>query len=92
MLRGMNSTSTQQYESVAFFGSYTTLKATAASTNGQLCMTDNVAPRGVGSPLHIHHDEDEWFYVLEGELTIWCDGKTVLVSFVRGRWAGMAFP
>ena len=73
-------TSTQQYESYAFFGSLTTLKATAASTNGQLCMTDNRAPRGVGSPLHIHHREDEWFYVLEGELTIWCDGKTVVAG------------
>ena len=76
----MNSTSTLQYESYAFFGSYTTLKATAASTNGQLCMTDHVAPRGVGSPLHIHNNEDEWFYVLEGELTIWCDGTTIVAG------------
>ncbi len=35
-----------------------------------------VAPHGWGSPLHVHHREDEWFYVLEGELTIWVDGET----------------
>jgi mannose-6-phosphate isomerase-like protein (cupin superfamily) len=76
-----SSTSTQQkYESYAFFGSLITLKATAASTGGQMLVTDNLAPRGTGSPLHIHHNEDEWFYVLEGELTIWCDGKVVVAG------------
>jgi quercetin dioxygenase-like cupin family protein len=27
-------------------------------------------PRGTGPPLHLHHNEDETFYVLEGEVTI----------------------
>jgi len=27
-------------------------------------------PRGSGPPLHLHHHEDESFYVLEGEVTI----------------------
>jgi mannose-6-phosphate isomerase-like protein (cupin superfamily) len=43
--------------------------------------------QGFGSPLHNHHDEDEWFYVLEGELTIWVDGTTVVApagSFAYG--------
>ena len=26
-------------------------------------------PRGTGPPLHLHHNEDETFYILEGELT-----------------------
>jgi quercetin dioxygenase-like cupin family protein len=81
MLRGMNSTTTtQQYETIAFFGAHTTLRATGADTGGRLCMTESVAPRGTGSPLHIHHNEDEWFYVLEGELTIWCDGTTIVAG------------
>jgi hypothetical protein len=25
----------------------------------------------------VHHNEDEWFYVLEGELTIWVDGEVI---------------
>ena len=28
-------------------------------------------PEGLGSPWHVHPEEDEWFYVLEGELTFW---------------------
>jgi uncharacterized cupin superfamily protein len=29
----------------------------------------------MGSPLHIHHREDEWFYVIEGELTLCVGGQ-----------------
>ena len=50
-------------------------------------VTEQTAPRGAGSPLHVHHNEDEWFYVLEGELTIWVAGQTVVAaagSFVFG--------
>ena len=28
-------------------------------------------PEGDEPPLHVHHDEDEAFYVLSGELTLW---------------------
>ena len=83
----MNSTTSQQYEQVAFFGALTTLKATSESTGGQMLVLDQVAPRGVGSPLHVHHREDEWFYVLEGELTVWLDGETIVAGpgdFVYG--------
>ncbi|MCG6955245.1 MAG: cupin domain-containing protein [Gemmatimonadetes bacterium] len=30
-----------------------------------------VVPEGVGSPWHVHPEQDEWFYVLEGEITFW---------------------
>jgi quercetin dioxygenase-like cupin family protein len=73
----MNSTLTAQYESYAFFGALTILKATRETTDGKLFLIEHVAPRGTGSPLHVHHREDEWFYVLEGELTIWLDGRVV---------------
>jgi hypothetical protein len=37
--------------------------------------------------MHVHAREDEWFYVLEGELTFWVDGRVVVApagSFVLG--------
>lgn len=70
-------------EHLWFFGGLTTIKA--ASDN--VMVTEQTAPRGSGSPLHVHHNEDEWFYVLEGELTIWVDGETHVApagSFVYG--------
>src|SRR5207247_2889369 len=39
------------------------------------------------SPLHVHHNEDEWFYVTEGELTFWVGGQLTDApegSFVYG--------
>ena len=74
-------------EHLWFFGGLTTIKADGAETGGRVMVTEQLAPRGSGSPLHVHHNEDEWFYVLEGELTIWVDGQTIVApagAFVFG--------
>src|ERR1700744_6658670 len=62
-------------EHLWFFGGLTTIKAASDA----VMVTEQSAPRGSGLPLHIHHNEDEWFYVLEGELTIWLDGEIHVV-------------
>ena len=64
-------------DSYWFFGTLLTLKATGDDTDGRVMGPENLAPRGAGSPLHVHHNEDEWFYVLEGELRLWVGGTTV---------------
>jgi mannose-6-phosphate isomerase-like protein (cupin superfamily) len=91
------STTTQTTEPIALgpgqgearwaFGGLAILKATSETTDGSLFLTEQLAPRGAGSPLHVHHREDEWFYVLEGELTFWVGGKIIDApagSFVYG--------
>ena len=70
-----------------FLGALSTIKASAETTAGRVAITENWAPRGHGSPLHVHHNEDEWFYVLSGELTFWVDGQLTTAtagSFVYG--------
>jgi quercetin dioxygenase-like cupin family protein len=64
-------------EALWFLGTLLTLKSTAESTGGTVAVTENLAPRGAGSPLHVHHNEDEWFYVIEGELTFWVGGEVI---------------
>jgi quercetin dioxygenase-like cupin family protein len=74
-------------EALWFLGGLTTIKATGAETGGRVTVTEGLAARGFGSPLHVHHREDEWFYVLEGELTLWVGGDTIVApagSFVFG--------
>jgi quercetin dioxygenase-like cupin family protein len=74
-------------EALWFLGVLATIKATAESTNGRVAVIEHLAPRGSGSPLHVHHNEDEWFYVTEGELTFWVGGRTIVAgagSFVYG--------
>lgn len=70
-----------------FLGGLSNIKSSGETTGGRVAVTENWAPRGYGSPLHVHHREDEWFYVLSGELTVWIDGKSVIAregSFVYG--------
>ena len=44
-----------------------TLKLTADQTGGKFAMAESGIPPGGGPPPHIHHREDELFYILEGE-------------------------
>ena len=74
-------------EHLWFFGGLTTIKADGAETGGRVMVTEQLGPRGSGSPLHVHRNEDEWFYVLSGELTFWVDGQVTRAtegSFVFG--------
>jgi len=74
-------------EHLWFFGGLTTIKADGDATDGRVLVTEQLAPRGSGSPLHVHHNEDEWFYVTEGELTFWVGGHVITApggSFVFG--------
>jgi quercetin dioxygenase-like cupin family protein len=43
---------------------------TSKETNGQLGVFEQLLDRNGAPPLHIHHREDEAFYVLEGDLTV----------------------
>jgi quercetin dioxygenase-like cupin family protein len=54
-------------------------------TNDQLSVVQNVLPPGFGPPLH-HHDFDETFYVLEGEIVFEVDGERI-----TGRAGELAF-
>src|SRR5207244_11385937 len=74
-------------ESLWFLGILATIKASSETTGGRVAVIDHLAPQGAGSPLHLHHNEDEWFYVTEGELTFWVGGQVIKAatgSFVYG--------
>jgi quercetin dioxygenase-like cupin family protein len=64
-------------ESRWFLGSHVSIKASAETTAGRVAVIEHLSPRGSGSPLHIHHREDEWFYVIGGELTLWVGGQVI---------------
>ncbi len=65
------------------------LKASQRSTGGALSVFE--ASIDAGPPLHIHEQEDECFYALDGELSVRCGGdafQAAAGSFVflpRGR-------
>jgi quercetin dioxygenase-like cupin family protein len=43
-------------------------KALSAETNGQCWVVEGLADRRMAVPLHTHHNDDEYWYVLEGEI------------------------
>ena len=74
-------------EALWFMGMLATIKASTEGTGGRVAVIEHTSPQNSGSPLHVHHREDEWFYVLEGELTVWVDGQVIRApagSFVFG--------
>ena len=58
-------------EAFWLLGMLQTIKIGKDDTDGQYGLAEIVVPEGVGSPWHVHPEEDEWFYVLEGEITFW---------------------
>ena len=54
-----------------------TLLVTGQDTQGQFLLVEAVARKGNVPPPHIHHREDETFYVLEGEMTFSVGDRTI---------------
>ena len=74
-------------EALWAFDSLALVKSTAQTTGGAVAVVELLGPKGSGSPLHVHTREDEWFYVIEGELTFWVGGTVSVApagSFVFG--------
>ncbi len=55
-------------EAVWSLGCLTTFKATSELTGGSFALVDELAPRAQGTPLHRHVDDEESFYIIDGEL------------------------
>ena len=64
-------------QSVWYSGHLMTFLATGEDTQGQFALIDAVARKGNVPPPHIHHREDETFYVLEGEMTVSVGDRTI---------------
>ena len=68
-------------------GDTVTPKITSEDTGGRYCVLELVSPPGGGTPMHVHHREDESFYILEGEFSVQVGGhvqRTAAGSFVFG--------
>src|SRR5215208_3864623 len=52
-------------------GMYEVVKIGGADTGGAFGLVEITVRAGEGSPWHVHPEEDEWFYVLDGEFTFY---------------------
>jgi quercetin dioxygenase-like cupin family protein len=61
----------QTESSVWYIGSLFTFLAEARDTDGQFAVMDITTWQGGEPPRHIHHREDEMFYILDGAVTFY---------------------
>jgi quercetin dioxygenase-like cupin family protein len=63
-----------------FLGVLQQVRVSGEQTGGAFSLTDNLARRGSGSPVHIHEREEESLVVLDGELRVVLDGDEHLAG------------
>jgi len=67
-------------EELDFLGSPARILVDGATAGGAYCLVEASAPQGDMPPLHLHHADDEAFYVLEGRLTLFVGEGTIDVA------------
>jgi quercetin dioxygenase-like cupin family protein len=60
-----------------WFGMLAEIKATAADTGGQFTVVEVTCAPGYQGVRHIHHNEDEGFWLLDGQLDLEVGGKHI---------------
>jgi quercetin dioxygenase-like cupin family protein len=61
----------EEGEAFWLLGMLETIKISVDDTAGNFGLLEVVVPTGLGSPWHVHPEEDEWFYTLDGEFTFY---------------------
>ncbi|MCC7361990.1 MAG: cupin domain-containing protein [Anaerolineales bacterium] len=64
----------QQGRALWHLGALMNFKAVMSETGGQAWVLEGLADNKMGVPLHVHSQEDELWYVLEGEIAFTLDG------------------
>jgi mannose-6-phosphate isomerase-like protein (cupin superfamily) len=66
-------------DSYRFLDTLMRIHVSGEDTGGRYAAVECLAPANHQPPPHVHHDDDEGFYVIEGEITVYVgDGETVL--------------
>ena len=64
-------------EKIWIVGDTLWLKATSAETAGAYTVIENISLPGSGPPPHLHENDDESMYVIDGEFEILLGAKTI---------------
>lgn len=75
MIRGRD-----EAEPTWFFNALMTTVARTAETGGAYSLTEHLVTAASNPPMHVQTDEDEAFYILEGEVEFEVDGIVALAT------------
>ena len=65
---------------VWFTGNRMTIKATGAQTGGAYGLIEALVAPGSSPPLHVHHREEEAFWILEGRVRVRCGDEELTIG------------
>jgi mannose-6-phosphate isomerase-like protein (cupin superfamily) len=74
----------EEGQAVWFLDSLLIVKATGEQTGGAFGLIDHVIMPPGDSPFHVHHNEDEAFYVYEGQMTFYVGEERIKAE--PGTW------
>ncbi|MDQ3630476.1 MAG: quercetin 2,3-dioxygenase, partial [Actinomycetota bacterium] len=60
-----------------WFANLAEIKVTAEQTGGLLSILEITEPPNAAGPWHVHHREDEGFWILEGDVTLQIGDETI---------------
>jgi len=58
-------------------GAEITVKISSRDTGGAFAVLEGRTPPSQGPPLHLHREQDEWWYIVEGEFRFEVDGQAI---------------
>ncbi len=67
-------------ESYWFFDQLIDVLVSGEQTDGSYSVVETWGPQGFATPLHVHRDLDEGFYIIDGELTVWCGAEVSVLA------------
>lgn len=73
----VNANEDRYQEELMMMGGRFACKVSAKDTNGDLLIYDTLRSEKGGPAYHVHHQQDEWFYVMKGEFIVKV-GDTIL--------------
>ena len=67
-------------EAVWFIADLARIHVDGDGSSGAFCLIEMTQPAGDMSPLHVHHRDDETFYVLEGTLSVFAGDEHIVLE------------
>ena len=63
-----------------FYRDLVTVHVSGEETGGRFCVVEFLQPPDEWTPLHVHRDSDQTQYVIEGELTVYLPGRSLVLG------------
>jgi mannose-6-phosphate isomerase-like protein (cupin superfamily) len=79
-------------EPLWFIDNLVHVQVDAETSNGLLALMDERGRRGNMPPLHVHHRDDETFYVLDGEVSLFVGGRQLTLTAGQAAFAPREVP